>query len=210
MLFRSDGGNGRRAEIEMVGDQYDVAFVFHIPNADATKRFGTRLTGLFAGQYNDFIRDNVAVLRNVAFFNNLIERIVLHAGHKEDPRLAPRGKQLIIVVGAIHGHDGARIETQHGQYARVMQVGIADVDKGGHVIGVVQQNVRFDAALGASKCRQGNRERHRETVVESSESSLFLKRNLCFLAPNAPLSRKWFREAQKRSSYNLADRCALA
>ena len=44
--------------------------------------------------------------------------------------------------------------------------------------------------LARRNLAQGNRVRHSEMVVESSESSLFLKRNLCWRPPSACCSRK--------------------
>ena len=63
-----------------------------------------------------------------------------------------------------------------------MHLGLADQHVGGQVIVVVQQDVGFDAAFGAAA--QGNRLRHRLMVVESSDSSLFLKRNVCVREPS--------------------------
>ena len=47
-------------------------------------------------------------------------------------------------------------------------------------------------------------------VVESSDSSLFLKRNLCLRDPRWPSARKRAVIAQNKSSKTVAGRCALA
>ena len=55
-----------------------------------------------------------------------------------------------------------------------------DGHKGRQIAVMVQEGMKFDAALGAPEASQGKRDRQRLTTVASRLKSLFLKRNLCF------------------------------
>jgi hypothetical protein len=55
---------------------------------------------------------------------------------------------------------------------------------------MIEQDMGFGPPLARRNLAHGNIARHNEVVVESSESSLFLKRNLCCLPPSACCPRK--------------------
>src|ERR1035441_8750222 len=60
--------------------------------------------------------------------------------------------------------------------------------------------------LARRNLAHGKSARHNEMVVESSESSLFLKRNFFLRCPNPSSSRNLASAVKNRSSYNLAGR----
>ncbi len=64
----------------------------------------------------------------------------------------------------------------------VVHLGLADVDEGGHAVAVGLQDIGPDSPLARRNSTRENRPKHRPMIVESSESRLFLKRNLCLRA----------------------------
>ncbi len=65
--------------------------------------------GLWPGQQNDFVGADVAVQRHVARLGDFVDGVLLHAGDEVDPGFGPAGELLVIVVGAVHGHDGSGV-----------------------------------------------------------------------------------------------------
>jgi len=86
---------------------------------------------------------------------------------------------LVVVVRAVHDDDGTRGQAQQVQNLGVVASSFGDQYKGGHVVIVVQQDVRFDTALGAPKRRpgklaqaQGHRRRIQRQLTEKHVGEL--------------------------------------
>lgn len=96
-----------------------------------------------------------------------------------------------VVVGLVHGNVGARIQMQRPGDANVGVFALGDVQVRGHVVVMVEQDVNLHPPLVRRYRAQGKSLRQREMSVESSDRSLFLKRNFVGrLLPRISWSRK--------------------
>ena len=89
--------------------------------------------------------------RHLALVNDGVDGVVLHARDEVDAGVGPTSDLPVVVVGAVHGHDGPGIEAQEAQDLGVVHPGLADQHVGGQVIVVVQQDVGLDATFGAAE-----------------------------------------------------------
>lgn len=150
-----DFGKGGGPEFEMVGEQHDFTLVVGIPYHDAAQGMRAFGFGIDSGEADDFVGQDVAVVRYGPAFDDLVHRVVLHAGDEEDALDNPGGELQVVVVRAVHDDDGTRRQAQQVQNLRVVAFGFRNQDEGRHVVIVVQQDMRFDAALGAPEPRPG-------------------------------------------------------
>jgi len=75
-----DGGNRGGAEFQQIREQDDFPPVVGIPNHDAAQRAGTVRLGLDAGEKNDLVGTNIAILRDRGFRFNGKSGIVFETG----------------------------------------------------------------------------------------------------------------------------------
>jgi len=148
-----DFGQRCSAKVQMVGQQDDRALVFFVPHHDASQGMRAFGWGVDAGKPDDFVGQDVAVLRDRPPLDDLVDGVFFHAGDEEDSLGNPRGKLLVMVVGAVHDDDGARGQAQQMQNFRIVSFGFRNQNEGGHVVVVVQEDMGFDAALGAPELR---------------------------------------------------------
>ena len=135
----------------MVGEQHDLALLVGVPDhhaAQEMRAFGGRPD---AGEADYQIGQDVAVLWWFAFLDHLVDGVLLHAGDEEDAVLGPSGEQAIIVVGPVHGDDGARCEADFPGRCDVVAPGFRDQYEGRHVIAMIEHHMDLDAARGAAE-----------------------------------------------------------
>ena len=60
-----DGGDGGGAELQQIGEQHDLSLVIRIPNYHAAQRSGAVGLSLGAGESDDLVGADIAVLRNL-------------------------------------------------------------------------------------------------------------------------------------------------
>jgi len=149
--FLVDGGDGRSPKIHVVGQQDDFTLIFPIPDDDPPQITRTLLLGLRAGQHDHLIGQDVAARRDGESLNDLVDGVVLHPGHEVDPVLCPARKLLVIVIGAVDGHDGVWLQLQQSQRLRVMHLGFTDQDIRRQVVVMVQQDMGLDTPLGSAE-----------------------------------------------------------
>ncbi len=104
------------------------------------------------------------------------------------------GAAVLIVCRGRDGHlwppaKSPRVERKSVRHLPIAAPGFGDQHVARQVVVVVQQHRRLDAALGRRNFAQGNISRHRLMVVQSNDSSLFLKRNVRLRGPNPFCSR---------------------
>jgi hypothetical protein len=85
----------------------------------------------YAGEPNGLVGEDAAVLRRLAFFEHLEQRVILHAGDEEHAGLSPAGKQAVVVVAAIIDHHRARSEADLMGHLDVMDSALGDHPKQG-------------------------------------------------------------------------------
>ena len=146
-----NGRDGCGAELKVIGQQHDLAFILLVPDADATEKVRTLLGRSHARELNELVGEDVVVRRGFVLLDDLVGSVVLEAGHEEDSIFSPPGEKLVVIVAAVHGHDRARVEAQQACGLDVVALGPGDQDVGRQVIVVVQEDVQLDAALGASE-----------------------------------------------------------
>src|ERR1035437_7619374 len=171
-----DGGNGRGAERQQVGQQYDLPFVHRIPDHHAPQKAGAILLSLDASKADQLVRENVAVLRNRARLHHFVRRVLLQTCDKVDFLSGPLAEQRVVVIPAIHRHDGTGVESEGVGHLHITAFGFGDQHVARQVIVVVQQNVSLDAALGTAKLgprkkrqaqRDGGRVEREQFVLET-------------------------------------------
>ncbi|CAG0940080.1 hypothetical protein BROC_00893 [Candidatus Brocadiaceae bacterium] len=59
---------------------------------------------------NNLIFENMAVLGNFLFFDNLVQGIILHPSDKKDALGRSLAKEAVIIIASIIHHNGTRIK----------------------------------------------------------------------------------------------------
>jgi len=93
-----DGGDGGGAEVEVVGQQHQLAVVGLVPDDDAPERVGALLARLGPGQADVFVGADGAVGRQRLVVDDPIVGVALEAGDEEDAGRGPVAEQLVVVV----------------------------------------------------------------------------------------------------------------
>src|SRR5262245_21209614 len=159
-----DGGDGGGAEIKQIGEQYDLPLVIRIPNYQPAQRSGAVGLRLGAGELDDLVGADIAVLRNLELGLDGKDGIVLQAGDEEYARKGPAAEQGVVGITAIHGHDGTGVQAERIGQFDVAAFGFGEQHVGGQVVVVIEQDVRFDATLGtAEPCPRKHREAQRDS-----------------------------------------------
>ncbi len=81
-------------------------------NHDAIERAGTVSLGLGAGEANQLVRTNIAILRDRQFCFDGKGGIVFQTSDEENSGHRPTAKKSVISVAAIHGHDRSRVQDE--------------------------------------------------------------------------------------------------
>lgn len=150
-----DGGDRGRAEVEQVSEQDNLSLVIRIPNDYAAQRSGAIGLRLNARELNDLVGADVAIRRDVEFSLGREDGIVLHAGDEEDAGQCPPAEERVVSVAAIHGHDGTGVQGEGVGQFDVAALGLGEQHVNREVVVMIEQDVRFDAALGAAELRPG-------------------------------------------------------
>ena len=87
-----DGGDGGGAEIKQIGEQHDLSLVIRIPNDKPAQRSGAVGLSFGAGELDDLIGADIAVLRNLELGFDSKDGIVLQAGDEENPSQGPAAR----------------------------------------------------------------------------------------------------------------------
>ena len=153
--FPVDFSDGSCSEIEMIGEQNDFPLVFFIPYDDAAQEIGTLGLGVNSGKADDLIGKDIAALGRPAPFDDLVHGVFLHAGDEVHALGYPGGELFVDVVRPVHDDDRTGGQRQEAQDFGVMAFGFGYQDKGRHIVIVVQEDVRFDAAFGTPELRPG-------------------------------------------------------
>jgi hypothetical protein len=110
---------------------------------------------LEAGELDDLVGADVAILRDLECRLDGEDGIVFHAGDEEDSGQGPAAEQSVVGITAIHGHDGAGIQTEGIGQFDIAAFGFGEQHVGGQVVVMVEQDVSFDAAFGAAELGPG-------------------------------------------------------
>jgi len=187
-----DGRDGGGAELHQVGQQLDLPLAGRIPHRHAPKRKRAVSSGFVSGELNQLVGQNTAVLRNGCFFQDLLCGVVLEPGDEVNLPFRPPAKQPIVVVTAIHGHEGAGME---GKRKRFRQLHIAtarfgDQDVAGHVIVVIEQNMSLHAPFRSAELRPGEELQAKADGRGVEREQFVFEPELAFAPPQSLLSRK--------------------
>ena len=150
-----DRGDGGGAEIQQIGQQDDLALVFRIPSHDAAQQVWIVGLGLGAGEADELVGADIAVLRNLTFLDHFKGGVILQAGDKENPGHAPAAEQGVVDIAAIDGHNRAGIQPEEIGQFDIATFGFGEQDVGGQVIVMIQHDVGFDAAFGTAELGPG-------------------------------------------------------
>ena len=96
---------------------------------------------------NELIAQDVSVLRDGPFFNDVVMGIALLAGHKENPALGPGPEKLVVEIAPIHRHDRAGRKAQGLGNANLVDLPGRDTGKNRQRALMVEQQVSFTAPL---------------------------------------------------------------
>ena len=145
------------------------------------------------------VGDDVASKRKTPLLDDLVDGVFFHAGHEEDTLFRPLGEEAVVIVSPIHGHDGVRGQTQSS--LDVVFLGRREADEGGHVVVVVQEDVRLDASLCLTEFRPREKRRTQRDGRGVEGEQLVLEAELLLASSKRSLlSETRFRADQKRSS----------
>jgi hypothetical protein len=100
-LFGDRGDRGG-AELQQLGQQDDLAFVFGIPDHDAPQQVRIVGLGLSAGEADELVGTDVAALRDLTFLAYREGGVILQSGDKEDSGHGPAAEQSVVDIAAIN------------------------------------------------------------------------------------------------------------
>ena len=83
-----------------------------IKGFDASKGERAFLHRFNPSQLNQFILENISILRHLPLSYNLINTVLFHSGDKVDPPSGPSTKEFIIIIGPIIDHNGSGIKLE--------------------------------------------------------------------------------------------------
>jgi len=176
-----DGRDRAGSELKVVRQEDVDLSCFRVLHLDPSQRVGASLDPLGTSKFDLFIFKHMPVLRNSFVSNDLVQRIVLHAGDKIDSLATPSAPEGIASIASIVNHDGSggKMELRHDFH--ISYLPLRDDSKGGgryHLM--IEKQMEFDCSLRPSEMGTFNMAKHKSIVVESSPTHLFLNRNFFF------------------------------
>jgi hypothetical protein len=102
---------------------------------------------------DDLVGAVVAILRDREFGLDGKGGVVFQAGNEEDAGQGPAAEQGVVGIAAIHGHDGTGIEGEGIGQFDIAPLGFREQHVSWQVIVMVEQDMSFDATLGAAEVR---------------------------------------------------------
>ncbi len=146
-----DGGDRAGSQVKVVRQKDQDLSRFRILDFDPSQRVRAFLNGLETTEFNLFIFEHMAMLGDSFVSNDLVERIVFHAGDKIHPLGTPSAPEGIVGIGPIVDDDGPRGEVQLPGNLHIRDLSFAQDRKLGKVSVVIQEQVQFDCPFGPSE-----------------------------------------------------------
>jgi hypothetical protein len=148
-------GDGGGSEFEVVGEEGDLALVLFVPDHNPPQEVGTFFFGVGAGEFDDLVGDDVAILRDGQTLDDSVVGVLFHSGDEVDFSFGPVGEELVVVEGHIHGDDGLGFEFEESGGLDLVFPSGSDMDEAGQVVAVVEEDIDLDPSLGASELGPG-------------------------------------------------------
>ena len=146
-----DGADRTSPEVKVVRQEDQDLSCVRVLHFDPSQGIGAFVDGLGASEFDLFILEHMAVLGDSFVPNDLVERIVLHAGNKIDPLATPSAPEGIVGIAPVVNHDGPGGEVQFPGDFDIRDLSLAQDGEPGKVAVVVQEQVQFDGSLGPSE-----------------------------------------------------------
>lgn len=86
-------------------------------------------------------------------FNHLIQGAVFFPGYEEDALSTPGREQLEVIVGSVHGHNGARRQPEHPGGIYVTAFAVTKIGPTWQIALMVQQKMELDRSFGSTEVR---------------------------------------------------------
>jgi hypothetical protein len=118
---------------------------------DPSQRVGTFLDGLGATEFDLFVLEYMAVLRDPFVPDDFVDRVVFHAGDEIHSLATPSTPEGIVGTPSAVNDDGSRGEMQFAGDLHIRHLSLAQDGKLRKVTIVVQEQVQFDRPLGPSE-----------------------------------------------------------
>src|SRR4051794_35701337 len=122
-----------------------------IPDNHAPEHGRAVIVSFAADESDQVVGPDIPVLRNGTLRRYLVSGILLQTGDEIDFLGGPLAKQRVIVIAAIHHHDGAGIQREDASHLDVAASGLSDQHIARQVIVVVEQHMGFDTAFGLAE-----------------------------------------------------------
>ena len=146
-----NGRYGASSQVEVVRQEDQDLSRGRVLHFDPSQRIGAFLDGLGTSEFDLFILEHMAVLRDSFVPNDFIQSIVFHAGDKIDSLATPSAPEGIVGIAPIVNNDGSGGEVQASGHLHIRNLSLAQDGELGKVSVVVQKQVQFDRSLGPSE-----------------------------------------------------------
>jgi hypothetical protein len=146
-----NGRYGAGSQVEVVCQEDQALSRVRDLHFDPSQRIGAFLDGLGTSEFNLFVLEHMAVLRDSFVPQDFVQSIVFHAGDKIDFLATPPAPEGIVGIASIIHNDGSGGEVESSGNLHIRNLSLAQDGKLGKVSVVVQKQVQFDRSLGPSK-----------------------------------------------------------
>lgn len=147
-----DLGDGGCWQNEVVGEEDKTFASTQIDEGDSAQSFGIGVGGLYARQPDQLIAAYSRLLVGGAVgLHPSVKQVLFGSDHEEGGNLVDSVESFEVVVGAIHGEDGAGLQRDPVQRYDIVDFGGCQGHKTGDGTAQIEQSVRLDRRLCFAK-----------------------------------------------------------
>jgi hypothetical protein len=146
-----DGGYRAGSQVKVVRQEDQDLSGARVLHLDPSQWIGAFLDGLGASEFDLFILEHMAVLRDSFVPKDFIQSIVFHPGDKIDSLATPSAPEGIVGIAPIVNNDGPGRKVQFPGDLHIRNLSLAQDGKLGKISIVVQEQVQFDRSLRPSE-----------------------------------------------------------
>ena len=156
-------GDRKRRQGKVVGQEHEPLARFGILEFDPAQRRLEALLGVKAGEHDGLVADKPRTPVYRMRVTALRLEVGFGADDEEAAGVLEATQALEVEIAPIHHVEGARLGEKLIQDVDLVQLAVADEDKGRNVAAQVQERVQLDRGLGGAKRRPGE---HGEAQID--------------------------------------------
>jgi len=155
--------DGKRRQVEVVGEESQTTIVFSVAEVDTAKRIGVVLMRGGRGQHNGLIGAQAGTGVDGARVAAAKQDAAFCARNEEGAAVVEHMQALEVHVGAIHDIEGAGLRHDEIEHLDIVQFSLGNLNKRGDRAAQVKQGVQLDRSLSGAEARPRE---HRQAEVD--------------------------------------------